>query len=213
MLVEVSSRTVPNHSPLARAAKRRGAVDLDTSSGPSFQATETTDGSNPVLAYYSQQSPTIVSADASSHGIGAVLLQVQDDGRQAPIMYASRALTITEQRYSQIEKEALAMAWACEKFHCYLFGMEMPFVVETDHKPLLAIMNTQSLVECPPRLMRLNLRMLRYCFTVEYMPSKKLVVADALSRAPIVTDESQQETTLSVARRTYLRNHGATPCV
>ena len=70
-------------------------------------------------------------------------------------------------------------------------------MVETDHKPLLAIMNTQSLVECSPRLMRLKLRMLRYCFTVEYVPGKMLVVADALSRAPIVTDESQQETTLS----------------
>ena len=66
----------------------------------------------------------------------------------------------------------------------------MPLVVETEHKPLLAIMNTPSMVECPPRLMRLKLRMLRYCFTVEYVPSKKLVVADALSRAPIVTDES-----------------------
>ena len=58
-------------------------------------------------------------------------------------------------------------------------------------------MNTQSVVECPSRLMRLKLRMLRYCFTVEYVPGEKLVVADALSRAPIVTDESQQETTLS----------------
>ena len=73
----------------------------------------------------------------------------------------------------------------------------MPFAVETDHKPLLAIMNTQSLVECPPRLVRLKFRMLRYCFTVEYVPGKKLVVADALSGAPIVTDESQQETTPS----------------
>ena len=70
----------------------------------------------PVLDYYSQQSPTIVSADASSHGIGAVLLQVQDDGRRAPIMYASRTLAITEQWYSQIEKEAFAMAWACQNF-------------------------------------------------------------------------------------------------
>lgn len=112
-------------------------------------------------------------------------------------MYASRALTSTEQKYSQIEKEALAMAWACEKFHRYLFGIETPFPVEMDHKPLLAIMNTQNMVECPPHLMRLKLRMLRCCFTVEYVPGKKLVVADALSRAPVPTDESQQETLLS----------------
>ena len=73
----------------------------------------------------------------------------------------------------------------------------MPFVVETDHKPLLAIMNTQSMVECPPRLMRLKLRMLRYCFTVEYVPAKKLVVADALSWAPVLATESQDEMMLS----------------
>ena len=58
----------------------------------------------PVIAYYSQRGPTIVSADASSHGVGAVLLQIQEEGRRVPIMYSSRALTATEQKYSQIEK-------------------------------------------------------------------------------------------------------------
>ena len=63
----------------------------------------------PVLAYYSQRASTIVSGDASSFGIGAVLMQVQEDGRRAPIAYISQALTSTEQKYSQIEKEALVM--------------------------------------------------------------------------------------------------------
>ena len=72
----------------------------------------------PVLAYYKQRAPTIVSCDVSSFGIGAVLLQVQSEEQRAPITYVSRALTSTEQRYSQIEKECLAMTWAFEKFHC-----------------------------------------------------------------------------------------------
>ena len=93
----------------------------------------------PVFAFYSPRARTVVSADASSFGIGAVLLQVQEDGRKAPVMYISRALTPTEQNYAQIEKEALAMTWACEKFHCYLFGSEEPFLIETDHKPLVTI--------------------------------------------------------------------------
>lgn len=50
----------------------------------------------PVLSFYSQTAPTIVSADASSHGTGGVLLQVQEDDRRAPIRYVSRALTSTE---------------------------------------------------------------------------------------------------------------------
>ena len=109
-----------------------------------------------VLEYYRQRAPTIVSCDAS-FGIGAVLLQVRSDGQRAPITYISRAVTCTEQRYSQIEKECPAMTWACEKFHCYLFGSEERFVIETDHKPLVSIMNVQSLDECLPRLMRMKL--------------------------------------------------------
>jgi transposase InsO family protein len=147
----------------------------------------------PVLAYYSQRAATIVSGDASSFGIGAVLMQLQEDGRRAPISYISRALTSTEQNYSQIEKEALAMTWACEKFHCYLFGSEEPFVIETDHKPLVSIMNVQNLDECPPRLMRLKLRLMRYSFQVQYVPGKHLLVADALSRAPVDQGDSTVE--------------------
>ena len=145
----------------------------------------------PVLAFYSPRARTVVSADASSFGIGAVLLQVQEDGRKAPLMYISRALTPTEQNYAQIEKEALAMTWACEKFHCYLFGSEEPFLIETDHKPLITIMNVQSTEECPPRLMRMKLRLFRYCFRVVYVQGKKLVIADTLSRAPVEPAEAK----------------------
>ena len=72
--------------------------------------------------------------------------------------YVSRALTAAEQCYSQIENEALAMTWACEKFECYLIGKTQPFVIETDHKPLQTIINTQPLDQCPPRLQRLKRR-------------------------------------------------------
>ena len=54
----------------------------------------------------------MVSADASSYGIGAVLLQRQPEGELKPISYISRSLTPTEQRYAKIEKEALSFTWA-----------------------------------------------------------------------------------------------------
>ena len=60
-----------------------------------------------VLALYDPRAPTKVSADASSHGLGAVLLQ-QIDGSWRPVSFASRSMSETEQRYAQIEKEALA---------------------------------------------------------------------------------------------------------
>lgn len=147
----------------------------------------------PVLAYYSQKAPTIISGDASSFGIGAVLMQIQEDGRRAPISYISRALTPAEKNFSQIEKEALVMTWACEKFHCYLFGNEEPFVIETDHKPLVSIVNVQNLYDCPPKLMRMKLCLMRYCFTVQYVPGKQLPVADALSRVPVDQEDPTVE--------------------
>ena len=66
---------------------------------------------------------------ASSYGLGAVIRQVQPDGSLRPIAYASRALTETEQRYAQIEKEALTTTWACERFQQYLLGKS--FKIET----------------------------------------------------------------------------------
>ena len=84
----------------------------------------------PLLAYYSSHVTTVVSADASSFGIGAVLFRVKEDGRRAPVTYISRSLSADEQRFSQIEKnETLAMAWACEKLHCYVLAQNSHFLL------------------------------------------------------------------------------------
>ena len=81
--------------------------------------------STPVLAHYDPDKKTILSADASSYGLGAVLLQEQQDGERKPVAYASRSMTSTEQRYAQIEKEALATTWVCEKFNDYILGKDI----------------------------------------------------------------------------------------
>lgn len=139
--------------------------------------------SPPVLAHYNPDRPTKVSADASSYGLGAVLLQ-QQDGEWRPIFYASRSMTSTEQRYAQVEKEALASTWACEKFADFLLGLPS-FTIETDHRPLLALLKTKTLDELSPRIQRFRMRLMRYSYQVIYTAGKNLTTADALSRAPV----------------------------
>ena len=89
--------------------------------------------SAPVLAFYHPSRPTTVSADSSSYGLGAVITQQQRDGTWLLVAYCSCSLSATEQRYAQIEKEALASTWACDHFSDYLLGKQ--FHIETDPSP------------------------------------------------------------------------------
>ena len=134
------------------------------------------------LALYDPNARTIVSADASSFGIGAVLLQ-QSGTQLKPVAYASWSLTDTELHYAQIEKEALATTWACEKFSDYLLGKQ--FLIETDHKPLVPLLGKKHLDTLPPRVLRFRLRLDRFNYEIKHVPGKEMYTADTLSRAPL----------------------------
>ena len=133
------------------------------------------------LTPYSVEASTKVSADASSFGVGAVLLQ-QTEGEWRPVAFASRSMSETECRYAQIEKEALAITWACEKFSHYLLGLR--FVIETDHKPLVPLLSTKILCNLPPWILRFRLRLGRFNYSIIHVPGKHMYTADTLSRAP-----------------------------
>ena len=142
---------------------------------------------SPVLAAFDPALETTVSADASSYGIGSVLLQKQKSGERRPVAYISRAMTPTEQRYAQIEKEALALTWASERLEDYLLGLH--FCVETDHKPLVPLFSNKLLDDLPLRIQRFRMRMMRFSFSINHVPGKQLSTADALSRAPVNSAE------------------------
>ena len=96
------------------------------------------------------------------------------------IAYASRSLSPAKSNYAQIEKELLAIVFACQKFHQYIYGF--PTKVQSDHKPLESIVN-KPLYKVSPRLQRMLLKLQNYDLTIKYTKGKDLHVADALSRA------------------------------
>ena len=90
-----------------------------------------------------------------------------------------------------MEKEGLAVTWACEKFQDYLLGTS--FSVETDHKPLVPLLSTKALDVAPIRVQRFRLRLMRFSFAITHVPGKELHTADTLSRAPVHDVDASSE--------------------
>ncbi|XP_024883540.1 uncharacterized protein K02A2.6-like, partial [Temnothorax curvispinosus] len=132
----------------------------------------------PALRIYDPNEPVVIQTDSSKDGLGSVLLQ---NGQ--PVAYASRSLTASEQKWAQIEKETLAIVFACERFHHFLYGRE--FTVQSDHKPLESLIK-QDIDDVTARLQRMFLHLLKYPgLTIVYTPGKDMHVADCLSRATV----------------------------
>ncbi|UYV78630.1 K02A2.6-like, partial [Cordylochernes scorpioides] len=184
-MVNFSARFVPNLAeiahPMNKLLSKKEEWIWGDDQDRAFDQIKKNLTSAPGLALYDPSLPITVSADASSFGLGAVIWQTKDGLRQV-IAYASRTLSETEKRYAQIEKEALAITWACEKFKQYIQGLVI--TLETDHKPLVLIFTSKNIDDLTPRIQRLRLRIMRYSYKIVHTPGKNLIVADALSRSP-----------------------------
>ena len=143
-----------------------------------------TNCNSPVLQYFIPGLPIKLSVDASKEGLGAVLLQMHDK-QWRPVTYASRVLNSSEQNYSQIEKETLAVVFSTEHFNEYVYGAR--FVVESDHKPLQSIFQRNK---APPRIQRMLLRLQKYDIELQFTPGTDIPIADALSRASLSSTSS-----------------------
>lgn len=142
------------------------------------------------LQYFDTNKPVTLEVDASQRGLGVAVLQDNH-----PVAYASRALTDTQSRYSNIEREMLAIVFGCERFHHLLYGKS--FTVITDHKPLVTI-HQKPIHAAPARLQRMLLRIQGYNVSITYRPGTQMIVADALSRLPNPNKSGDMDTNVIV---------------
>ena len=134
----------------------------------------------PVLAYADYKRPFRLHTDASDLGLGAVLYQKDENGKNKVIAYASRTLNQAEKNYPAHKLEFLALKWAVtSRFHEYLYGGE--FAVYTDNNPLTYVLSTAKLDATGQRWIA---ALANYNFSLHYKSGKTNIEADALSRIP-----------------------------
>ena len=159
------------------AKHKNQKVDWNIRCYDSFEALKSICSECPVLAYADYTKPFVLHTDASTTGLGAVLYQKQEDGKERVITYASRTLNRSERNYDAHKLEFLALKWAItDRFHEYLYGAT--FDVYTDNNPLTYILSTAKLDAMGHRLVA---SLGPYNFVLHYKPGKLNCDADALS--------------------------------
>ena len=136
--------------PLQAMLKKDNVFHWEDQQTRSFQQVKTliAEANTTPLRYYDRNLLVTDHADTSLRGLGACLIQ-QHKGKDQPIAFASKSLTDAETRYTNIERELLAIVFACQCFSTYLLGRG--FVAESDHKPL-EIIAIKNLANVPPHL-------------------------------------------------------------
>ena len=195
-MANYSSKYIANFatitSPLRKLTKKNAHFEWTEKHQNAFNDLTQALSSAQCMAYFDKDKVTYVTVDASPVGVSAILSQkTKDKNDEKVVAYASRALTEVEKRYSQTEKEALAIIWGVEHFHLYLYGNE--FTLVTDHKPLEVIYGSRK-SKPSARIERWVVRLQPYSFKVVYKPGSNNP-ADYLSRNPTRTSLKQQKLT------------------
>ena len=139
-----------------------------------FEALKAELKDNMTLQYFDPEKEIVIECDASQKGLGACLLQ---DGK--PVNFSSRSLVDAESRYSNLEREMLAVAWAVNHYRQYVYGRR--FKIVSDHSPLQQIIK-KDIRAATTRLQRLLLRCQGFDFTIEYKKGVEMHISDCLSR-------------------------------
>uniref|UniRef100_A0A8R1E8X2 RT_RNaseH domain-containing protein n=1 Tax=Caenorhabditis japonica TaxID=281687 RepID=A0A8R1E8X2_CAEJA len=175
-----------------------------------FEKLKTAVADNTMLSHFRDDWPIIVAADASAYGIGGVLLHTNPDGIEVPVAHVACSLTDTEQRYSQIEKEALALVYTVKKCHKFIFGRR--FHLQTDHRPLLAIFGSSKdlPVHAQNRLVRWAMTLMAYDFEISYVATTKFAKADWLSRVMQEYPKNEDDVVIAEIDAKTMKSNGVT---
>ncbi|XP_031570808.1 uncharacterized protein K02A2.6-like [Actinia tenebrosa] len=206
-LVNYYARLLPNlahrMAPLYKLLRNDEAWSWKSEQQSSFQKIKKMMSEDVMLAHYDPDAELVLSCDASSYGIGAVLQQPGPNGELKPVHFASRSLTSAEKNYAQIEREALGIIYGVQKFRQYLLGRT--FTLETDHQPLVKLFVEHTAIPqlAAARIKRWALILSAYSYKIKHISSKENACADYLSRAPLqeppdLSDLPEQEDVLLI---------------
>lgn len=181
-MAQYSSRFIPNFTsisvPLRNLTKKDSPWKWEESEEKAFRDIQDALTEDVTTSFFDPKKETTIYVDASPVGVAGILSQ-----EDRVVTYASRSLTAVETRYSQTEREALAVVWACEHYNTYISGA--PVTIVTDHQPLLGIWKKPN----PPlRIQRWGLRLQPYDIKLIYGPGKDNP-ADFMSRHPVTEQQ------------------------
>lgn len=171
--------------PLYKLMEKKADFIFDAECREAFALSKELIFENQLLVHYDPNQTIVISCDASSYGVGGVLSH-RLNGVEKPICFVSGTLSKTEQNYSQLEREALAIIFSVKKFHKYIYGRS--FILVSDHQPLKIIFNPNRSISVmsASRIIRWNVILSAYDYEIEYRKGSQLVEADMLSRLPLL---------------------------
>lgn len=140
----------------------------------------------PIVKFPDFEKEFHLHTDASTEGIGAVLMQ-EHQGILHPIEYISKSLNEAQRAYSATKLETLALVWALEQFRTII--LQFPVNVYSDHLPLHGVVNKPTKDKC---LTRWALLIQEYDINLYYLPGKENIFADALSRLSQVREGCEE---------------------
>ena len=151
----------------------------------------------PILAYPAFDREITLETDASILGIGAILSQLQADGKPHPVAFASRALSPTEQNYAITDLETLGVVWAVSHFRTYLNGQKV--TIFTDHAAVKAVLQNPNASGKHTRWWTKVYGSGMKEVHITYRAGRENAAADALSRSPQGPSEGIAESEVQVS--------------